>query len=109
MIFPAISSFDTTLFFFLENFSYNNNNLIYTNYNFSFSFIDYSDYTFLNIFNDSNLYTKSLLLFIDQTEDLQFLNNLENVSSVYHYSIPNVKLAYPEPFIASPSFMHTDL
>ena len=27
----------------------------------------------------------------------------------YHYSIPNVKLFYPEPFIASPTFAHDDL
>lgn len=29
--------------------------------------------------------------------------------SLYHYSIPNVKLYYPEPFIASPTFMHDDI
>ena len=26
--------------------------------------------------------------------------NLENLTSIYHYSIPTVKLYYPEPFIA---------
>lgn len=35
--------------------------------------------------------------------------NLENLTSIYHYSIPTVKLYYPEPFIASASFMHFDL
>jgi hypothetical protein len=42
-------------------------------------------------------------------EELNYFNNLENVTTVYHYSIPNVKLAYPEPFIASASLMHSDL
>jgi hypothetical protein len=50
-----------------------------------------------------------ILNFIDQTEDAFIFNNLENAKSIYHYSIPNTKLAYPEPFIASASFMHSDL
>jgi hypothetical protein len=37
------------------------------------------------------------------------LNTNDNVTAIYHYSIPTSKLAYPEPFIASASFMHTDL
>ena len=36
-------------------------------------------------------------------------NTNDNVTAIYHYSIPTSKLAYPEPFIASASFMHTDL
>jgi heme/copper-type cytochrome/quinol oxidase subunit 2 len=28
---------------------------------------------------------------------------------IFHYSTPNVKLFYPEPFIASPTFIHDDL
>jgi hypothetical protein len=50
-----------------------------------------------------------LIDFIDQTEDALFFNNLENVQTIYHYSVPNTKLFYPEPFIASASFMHSDL
>jgi hypothetical protein len=42
-------------------------------------------------------------------EDLAYLDNLTNMTALYHYSVPNVKLAYPEPFIASASFMHSDL
>lgn len=34
---------------------------------------------------------------------------LENTKSIYHYSVPTVKLFYPEPFIAAASFMHNDL
>jgi hypothetical protein len=33
----------------------------------------------------------------------------ETPGSIYHYSIPTVKLAYPEPFTASASLMHGDL
>lgn len=35
--------------------------------------------------------------------------NYENPVITYHYSIPITKLAYPEPFIASASLMHSDL
>ena len=34
---------------------------------------------------------------------------LLQTSSALQFSIPNVKLSYPEPFLASPSYMHTDL
>jgi hypothetical protein len=34
---------------------------------------------------------------------------IENLFTSYHYSIPNVKLYYPEPFVASASLMHSDL
>ncbi len=50
-----------------------------------------------------------IINFINQTEDIFNYKNLDNLQSIYHYSIPNVKLAYPEPFIASASFMHSDL
>ncbi len=33
----------------------------------------------------------------------------ENTFAIYNYSIPNSRLHYPEPFIASASFMHSDL
>jgi heme/copper-type cytochrome/quinol oxidase subunit 2 len=34
---------------------------------------------------------------------------LDQTSAILHYSVPTVKLAYPEPFIASASLMHSDL
>ncbi len=92
-----------------ENFFENNDALLASNYNFLFYLSDYSNFNTLKFFNDSSLYTKSLILFINQGDDLDLYKNLENITSIYHYSIPNVKLCYPEPFIASPSFMHTDL
>ena len=33
----------------------------------------------------------------------------DKLTSIYHYSIPTTRLMYPEPFLASPSFMHYDL
>jgi hypothetical protein len=42
-------------------------------------------------------------------EQLQQYNNLECVRSLHHISTPTRKLHYPEPFIASPSFIHTDI
>jgi hypothetical protein len=38
-----------------------------------------------------------------------FYNNIENIKYIYHYSVPNVRTYYPEPFIASPSFLHNDI
>ncbi len=55
--------------------------------------------------NSNNL----LFNFVDQLEDIHLFDNLENITSIYHYSIPTVKLAYPEPYIASASLMHNDL
>lgn len=104
-----MSNFTTSFFFFSENFFYDNDLFLIPDYNYFFFLTNYSNYSFLHFFNDENIYAKSLITYINQIDDTSLFNNLENVTSVYHYSIPNVKLAYPEPFIASPSFMHTDL
>ena len=106
---PQFSNFLNDFYFFNENFSSTNDYIATSNFDFLFFLGNDANYDFLSFFNDSNLYTKSLITFINQTEDVNLYNNLENITSIYHYSIPNVKLAYPEPFIASPSFMHTDL
>jgi hypothetical protein len=107
--FHSISEFQNINLFFSENFFYDSDNLITDSYNFLFFLGEFTNFTLLDFFDDSNLYTKSLITFIDQTEDMSIFQNLENVSAIYHYSVPNVKLAYPEPFIASPSFIHSDL
>jgi len=46
------------------------------------------------------------LVTIDETEELL---NLEHVRTIFHVTTPNEILHYPEPFIASPSFIHDDL
>jgi len=35
--------------------------------------------------------------------------HVENIEALYQNSIPNTKLYYPEPYIASPSFIHNDI
>jgi heme/copper-type cytochrome/quinol oxidase subunit 2 len=37
------------------------------------------------------------------------LYNTEHVYSLFHVSTPNMKLYYPEPYIAAPSRIHTDI
>ena len=49
------------------------------------------------------------LKFLDQFDNSADFAAFENLRTIYHYSIPNTKLFYPEPFVASPSFMHSDL
>jgi hypothetical protein len=90
-------------FFIFSNFLLNSGN------NFFFPLNVFSNSTFLNFFEDYDLYTKSVVTYIDKIDEMAIFQNLENISSTYHYSVPNVKLAYPEPFIASPSFIHSDL
>jgi hypothetical protein len=34
---------------------------------------------------------------------------LQDSFSVFHVSVPNIKLYYPEPFIATPTFIHDDI
>ena len=109
VISPIMSNFSNNFFFFAENFSYDNDIFLIAGYDYLLFLGNYSNYSFLKFFNDSNIYTKSLITYINQTDDMRIFHNLENITSTYHYSIPNVKMCYPEPFIASPSFMHTDL
>ena len=82
-------------------------------YSFFFNIIDFSLLTSLKFFDKSLVNSNSIISFIDQIDDviddLNLYHNLENITSIYHYSTPNVKICYPEPFIASPSFMHSDL
>lgn len=84
----------------------------------SIYFLNYNDFIFLNelphlssLKAHSNVSFKndSLSFFINHAENCKSFVNLENVQTIYHYSVPNTKLFYPEPFIASASFMHSDL
>lgn len=109
MISPEFSNFSLETLFFVEEFNFNIDNFVLSDYNYLLFLSDYSNYSNLKFFENNNLYTNSLITFIDQIEDLNKYPNLENITSIYHYSVPNVKLSYPEPFIASPSFIHNDL
>ena len=109
MISTYLLNFDNEFLLFSENLITFQNYFNYSNFSFFFFFYNYIDYNFLYIITNTNIYSNSLIKFIDQTNNIEFMTNLENIKTIYHYSIPNVKLAYPEPFIASASFMHTDL
>ena len=39
--------------------------------------------------------------------DLEYM--IDNSLSIFHTSVPNIKLYYPEPFIATPTFIHDDI
>jgi hypothetical protein len=43
---------------------------------------------------------------VNESNELFFT---EHVQSLFHVSTPTVKLYYPEPYIAAPSRIHTDL
>ena len=103
-----VFNFFTDSLFIHNFFNYRTNSLNFNSNNF-FPLTSFSDSTVLSFFDDSDLYTKSLITYIDKIDEMSIFQNLENISSIYHYSVPNVKLAYPEPFIASPSFIHSDL
>lgn len=77
--------------------------------NIFFEFNSLTDFTFLDVNSNFHSNDKSVTTFISQTEELVTSTSLQNAHAIYHYSIPNAKLAYPEPFIAAASFMHTDL
>jgi len=101
--------FDNVSNFFDDNLIIQENFFHLNDYSYFLYLFDYSNFNFLSFFNNRTEYANSLITFINQIDDLSFFQNLENIQTIYHYSIPNTKLAYPEPFIASASFMHSDL
>jgi len=76
-----------------------------------------TDYTNLfdyngHIIDVSKLNSRELTTLMLETDDMskfEKLESLAHVKSLYHYGVPQVKLYYPEPFIASPSFIHNDI
>jgi hypothetical protein len=77
------------------------------------------------VFNLNNNYDKYFIDNFNQFNDINLHNSLSNViefsnidsintftehsKSLLHYSIPNTRLFYPEAFIATPSFLHSDM
>jgi hypothetical protein len=106
---PITNIFDLELNFFIEHLNMQHSLFTFEEFLPILGFLNYSDYGILILNGEISSHSKSLIAFINQTDDLNLFNNLENIKTIYHYSIPNTKLAYPEPFIASASFMHTDL
>jgi len=52
---------------------------------------------------------KEVLNLSTTVDDIEKFEALEHIRSHYMASSPNVKLYYPEPFLASASFMHNDI
>lgn len=84
-------------------------------YNFNFAPItvvttELMDFSYLLNFNYFYLFFMDINEFtFSQTQFNSTVNlNVENMRGIYHYSIPVTKFYYPEPFIASPSFLHYD-
>ena len=109
MIFSYLLNFNDEFFFFKENFNLKQNYFDFDSYVFFFFLDNLFQYNELNLLYNNNLTSNFIINFIDQADDASFFKNLENVKSIYHYSIPNTRLSYPEPFVASASFMHSDL
>lgn len=57
----------------------------------------------------TKLNTKEIVYLASSVEDASRFESLEHIKSLYMGTSPNVKLYYPEPFIASPSFVHNDI
>lgn len=57
----------------------------------------------------SKLTPEEVMHYLNTVDDTHTFVNLEHVKTLLHVSTPNVKLYYPEPFIASPSFVHNDI
>lgn len=57
----------------------------------------------------SKLSKMEICHYMSIVDDSAAFSNLEHVRSLMKASVPKVKLYYPEPFKASPSFMHNDI
>jgi hypothetical protein len=84
----------------------------YRNNSFKIIFSTYLS-NFFNIFPSEAIaevsrenYFETIIPITDKTSEYF---HIENVRSQYHSSVPLKKLQYPEPFIASASFIHTDI
>lgn len=57
----------------------------------------------------TKLSPKEIIFLANSVDDVNKFEALEHIRSTYISSAPNVKLYYPEPFIASASFIHNDI
>lgn len=73
--------------------------------------IDYSNmYNYKGTMIDvSKLSVQEVCKLAREVDDIDTFESMEHVRTNYIGAAPNVKLYYPEPFIASPSFIHNDL
>jgi hypothetical protein len=57
----------------------------------------------------TKLSKEEIFHYLNTVDETYELLNLEHVRTIFHVSTPNEMLHYPEPFTASPSFIHDDL
>lgn len=95
--------------YFEENIFFSQEDLKLNFSAFSPDLLVFSNYVCDTILTKNPTSSSFIISYINQLEDIGVNSSVENITSIYHYSIPNTKLSYPEPFIASPSFMHSDL
>lgn len=65
--------------------------------------------TIIDISKLSNKEIALLVWEIDDVDKIEKIESMAHLRSMYQASVPHVKLYYPEPFIASPSFIHNDI
>jgi len=63
----------------------------------------------VNSLDVTTLSPREIIFLANNVDDINQLEALEHIRSTYVSSAPNVKLYYPEPFIASASFIHNDI
>lgn len=68
--------------------------------------IFYLKLNFLEEFN--NNFQKTNFNYLKSLNDYTLFNYTQSLD-ILHVSIPNIKLYYPEPFIASPTYIHEDI
>jgi len=96
VIFTFFLNFNNEFLIFNENFSLKQNIFNFENF-FLFHLLDLTQINFTSLHSTK---ISNIITFINQTEEIFYYNNLDNIKSIYHYSVPNTKLAYPEHFIA---------
>jgi hypothetical protein len=57
----------------------------------------------------TKLSPKEIVALANNVDDVNRFQAIEHIKTAYVSSAPNVKLYYPEPFIASASFIHNDI
>lgn len=62
-----------------------------------------------NVIDVTTLSDSAISNLMSEVDDIHVFESMEHIRTNYTISTPNVKLYYPEAFIASPSFIHNDL
>ena len=104
MTFPSL-----LIEFFSINLSTVNNTQVLLTDTFDFDYLDNVLQRRLTDTNDTLTASNDLLNTGYNLESSSVTNVTGYVRNMLQHTIPDTKLFYPEPFIASPSYIHTDL